>query len=717
MLALCVCECVMMRFGRRYPASCYYYRTMWRSLHASRRLLVRTAVVATAATGTASVLSNKDSRLSVDTSSSGCGFGFGRTSVAYCDFDANCGVDYESGHTLMNWSSTHQSSPHRIYHPKSPQEVVRVLQWFNQHAYNQYGLHNKTVKIRPIGTGLSPNGIALTDNHSNLYLKSAAAGRVQKDLTCTLSLSELDSIRVDARRREVTVGAGAKVSAVLAELAKHGLTLSNFSSIQEQQVGGWTQVSAHGTGCRLSTVDEMIVRMQLATPTEGLMTLSESSNKDLFKFAKVGLGCLGVVTELTFKCMPQLSLLEETAIFNRETIEKEHVKRLRDYRHVRYMWIPFTDTVVSVVSNPAAAAAATPKTTAINNNNNNNNGKNNSNSTVAAKPATEPLSQLVYDLKLLPKTSRADIDKLSFAQLRDILLDHAPLDVEHIKRVNNAEAEFWTRSAGQRVEDSTVVLGFDCGGEQWVLEVCFPIGRLSQQPSDGPGKDVQFVKKLLKLVESANIAAPSPVEQRWSAQSSAVMSPCHSRNKVITNNAVIDGEQGADDDPEVFSWVGIIMYLPPNQGPASRAAITRAFDEYTALMEPLMTEYDAHVHWAKIELPGRGASLPTEATAAEVAKAEPVKTDSKKVDKKTDKKADKKAENKSAVKVASGGGADDSQYARRLQWMQERIRQRYPVKEFNALRHALDPNNILGNDLIDTLLADEHSDSLSPPQQ
>lgn len=29
---------------------------------------------------------------------------------------------------------------------------------------------------------------------------------------------------------------------VLEALAKHGLTLQNFSSVQEQQMGGWTQV-------------------------------------------------------------------------------------------------------------------------------------------------------------------------------------------------------------------------------------------------------------------------------------------------------------------------------------------------------------------------------------------------------------------------------------------------------------------------------------------
>ena len=38
------------------------------------------------------------------------------------------------------------------------------------------------------------------------------------------------------------------------------------------------------------------------------------------------------------------------------------------------------------------------------------------------------------------------------------------------RRVNEAEAEYWTASSGERVADSSEVLGFECGGSQWVLE-------------------------------------------------------------------------------------------------------------------------------------------------------------------------------------------------------------------------------------------------------
>lgn len=58
-----------------------------------------------------------------------------------------------------------------------------------------------------------------------------------------LSFSNLDYIQVDHDNHRVTVGAGATISSILKELSKHKLTLSNFSSIQEQQIAGWTQVA------------------------------------------------------------------------------------------------------------------------------------------------------------------------------------------------------------------------------------------------------------------------------------------------------------------------------------------------------------------------------------------------------------------------------------------------------------------------------------------
>ena len=47
------------------------------------------------------------------------------------------------------------------------------------------------------------------------------------------------------------------------------MTLSNFSSITDQTIAGWTAVGAHGTGIYESTVDDMIEEMEVLTPSRG----------------------------------------------------------------------------------------------------------------------------------------------------------------------------------------------------------------------------------------------------------------------------------------------------------------------------------------------------------------------------------------------------------------------------------------------------------------
>ena len=65
-------------------------------------------------------------------------------------------------------------------------------------------------------------------------------------------------------------------------------------------------------------------------------------------------------------------------------------------------------------------------------------------------------------------TAIDNYSSLSFTQLRDMALARGagPLDVAHIKRVNAAEADYWSASAGTRIDDSSNILGFgDCGGQ------------------------------------------------------------------------------------------------------------------------------------------------------------------------------------------------------------------------------------------------------------
>lgn len=127
-----------------------------------------------------------------------------------------------------------------------------------------------------------------------------------------------------------------------------------------------------------------------------------------------------------------------------------------------------------------------------------------------------------------------DIDELSFTELRDKLIAIDPLNKHHIVKVNQVEAEFWKKSEGYRVGWSDEILGFDCGGQQWVSETCFPAGKLAK-PSM---KDLEYIEELKKLIEKEEIPAPAPIEQRWTASTWSPLSPASS---------------SSEDD--IFSWV------------------------------------------------------------------------------------------------------------------------------------------------------------------
>ena len=69
---------------------------------------------------------------------------------------------------------------------------------------------------------------------------------------------------------------------------------------------------------------------------------------------------------------------------------------------------------------------------------------------------------------LLQDVSGDDGAGLGFAELRDALLAVKPLDLDHVKSINRAEAEFWRRSQGTHVGDSStklnVAVSSECGG-------------------------------------------------------------------------------------------------------------------------------------------------------------------------------------------------------------------------------------------------------------
>ncbi|TVU50823.1 hypothetical protein EJB05_02214, partial [Eragrostis curvula] len=477
----------------------------------------------------------------------------------------------EDLHAVSNWSGTHEVHTRVLLQPDSVEALEDALA----------AAHKERRRLRPLGSGLSPNGLALT-----------RAGMV--------NLALMDQVLdVDVKKKTVTVQAGIRVAELVDALREHGLTLQNFASIREQQVGGFTQVGAHGTGARLPPVDEQVISMKLVTPAKGTIELSREKDPELFYLARCGLGGLGVVAEVTLQCVERHQLVEHTFVSNADEVKKNHKKWLSENKHIKYLWIPYTDAVVVVKCNPPSKWR-TPKLT--------------------SKYGKDDALQHVCDLyreslkkyRTEAESNDPEIDTLSFTE-------------DHVVRINKAEAEYWKKSEGYRMGWSDEILGFDCGGQQWVSENCFPTGTLGN-PSM---KDLDFIENLLQLIEKEDIPAPAPIEQRWTARSKSPMSPASS-----------------SEEDAIFSWVGIIMYLPTSDA-RQRKEITEEFFNYRSLTQTsLWDDYSAYEHWAKIEVP---------------------------------KDKDELAE------------------------LQARLRKRFPVDAYNKARMELDPNKVLSNAKLEKL--------------
>ena len=393
--------------------------------------------------------------------------------------------------TVINWSGTHsvEVANKNYFEPETTAELEHIVA----------SCHEKGQPLRPVGSALSPNAISFN-----------SGGMV--------SLVNLDRIlEVDKENMTVTVEAGARVSQVIDALREHGLTLPNLASIAEQQMGGFTQIGAHGTGAKISPVDDFVTSLKLVTPARGTVELTKNDG-EMFQLAKVGLGCLGVVSEVTMEVVPAHNLLEHTYVLTRAQAKAQLNYLLKKHKHIRYMWIPYQDTVVVVTNDEEDAKSAELVEMS----------KRKKEGVDSFKPLRDLLKELSKDST--ESFTDENLEGKGFGELRDALLAFKPMNGHHVKIVNEAESKFWKQSEGYQIRPSDELLQFDCGGQQWVFEFCFPTGTYDSNA----GNDIQFMENLLKRIETENIPAHAPIEQRWSAHSNSLMSPAHGPDGGLT---------------------------------------------------------------------------------------------------------------------------------------------------------------------------------------
>ncbi|GAA2091842.1 D-arabinono-1,4-lactone oxidase [Streptomyces albiaxialis] len=181
------------------------------------------------------------------------------------------------------------------------------------------------LRVKAVGTGHSFTAAAVTDG-------------------VLIRPDRLTGIHgIDRSAGTVTVAAGTPLKALNAALAAEGLSLTNMGDIMEQTVSGAVGTGTHGTGRESASVAAQIRGLEMVLADGSVLRCSAASNADIFSAARIGLGALGVITELTFAVEPEflLTAREEPMPFDRVTSEFDQL--VTENEHFEFYWFPHTD--------------------------------------------------------------------------------------------------------------------------------------------------------------------------------------------------------------------------------------------------------------------------------------------------------------------------------------------------------------------------------------
>ncbi len=135
-----------------------------------------------------------------------------------------------------------------------------------------------------------------------------------------------------------------------------------------------------------------------------------------------------------------------------------------------------------------------------------------------------------------------------------------------------------------------------------------------------------------------------------------------------------------------------------------RCAIQHAFDVYREAMGPLLKEFGATEHWAKIELPrwkSGDEMLPVDTRVQNDQSHVDSNLETKNLDGNLVQARDYFVQN---ADVRSSSSCSGDGYSKQLGILRARLAERYDLRSFELLRRSVDPKRILMNNLIEQLL-------------
>ena len=173
-----------------------------------------------------------------------------------------------------------------------------------------------------------------------------------------ISLDRLSGlIAVDREKRQARVRAGTRIGQLARELDSHGLALLNQPDIDVQTLAGAIATGTHGTGRQLPALHDQVIALRLLTPGGELLDCSAQQQPELFQAAKVSLGSLGVITEMTLQLRPRHMLQRKVWLEPTEKLLARADALSQQHRHFELYLLPFTGYAAAITMDEVPEAA------------------------------------------------------------------------------------------------------------------------------------------------------------------------------------------------------------------------------------------------------------------------------------------------------------------------------------------------------------------------
>jgi L-gulono-1,4-lactone dehydrogenase len=211
---------------------------------------------------------------------------------------------------FVNWARTAISSPVRWHLPTSEADLRRVIE----------SAASRGRRLRIVGAGHSFSRIAVPDTEA-VSLDAWSGATV-----------------IDRARGLVTVSAGMRLRELSAVLLREGFSLPIVGSIQAQSVAGAIATGTHGSSLRHSNIAGLVTGLRMVTGTNDVLVIGEED--DRLDGARVHLGALGAVTEVTLRIVPAGRLHQTIEHIPIEEVPSALASLASSAEYVKVWWLP-----------------------------------------------------------------------------------------------------------------------------------------------------------------------------------------------------------------------------------------------------------------------------------------------------------------------------------------------------------------------------------------